>query len=147
MATTNVPSTYALIEKDGKYLFVLRSNTGFKDGDYSLPAGHVEDGETFSEAAVREAKEETNIDVKLEDAEALITQQRMSIKDTRVDVFFFFFDWSGDPINNEPDVHSEIAWFALDDLPENVMDYQLHALKEYQAGKTYTEYNFDGSDS
>jgi len=34
-------------------------------GHLSLPKGHIEEGETFEETAIREIKEETNIDVKL----------------------------------------------------------------------------------
>lgn len=34
-------------------------------GHYGLPKGHVEDGETEYETAIREVKEETNIDAKI----------------------------------------------------------------------------------
>ena len=37
-----------------------------RDGKFALPGGYVEFGETTENAAVREAKEETNLDVKLE---------------------------------------------------------------------------------
>lgn len=142
MATTNVPSAYALLERDGKVLFVLRANTGFMDGKYGLPAGHVEEGESFSQAAVREAKEEVGISLSADDAIPMIAMQRLSEGDVRVDVFFEFKNWTGEPINNEPDKHSEIAWFSLDNLPENIMDYHKHALEEFSRGKIYTEFNF-----
>lgn len=49
--------------EDGKLLLIYR----FKDGRsfYVLPGGGVEPGETIEEAAIREAKEETNFDIEL----------------------------------------------------------------------------------
>lgn len=37
------------------------------DGYWGFPKGHVEDGETEIETAIREIKEETNIDVEIDD--------------------------------------------------------------------------------
>lgn len=36
-----------------------------KDGSYCLPKGHVEEGETHEMTAIREVKEETNVDGKI----------------------------------------------------------------------------------
>jgi|GEM_PF-2924475 len=56
MSTVNVPSIYVILRKDDKIAFILRTNTGYKDGSYTLPAGHVEEGENYRAAAAREAK-------------------------------------------------------------------------------------------
>lgn len=45
-------------------LLALRKNTGYRDGKYELPGGHVEEGEDLMQAMVREAKEELMIEVK-----------------------------------------------------------------------------------
>ena len=37
---------------------VRRTNTGFQDGSYGPAGGHLEDGETIKQAAIRECKEE-----------------------------------------------------------------------------------------
>lgn len=58
--TTNIPDVMAIIRREGKILFVLRQNTGYADGTFCLPGGHVEPGESFSTAAMREALEEVN---------------------------------------------------------------------------------------
>lgn len=47
--------------EDGKWLVVKKKYGGLK-GQWSLPAGFVEKGETADEAVVREVKEETGID-------------------------------------------------------------------------------------
>ncbi|OYT56011.1 MAG: DNA mismatch repair protein MutT [Candidatus Hecatellales archaeon ex4484_218] len=50
---------------DEGFVFVKRLNEPFKNF-WALPGGIVEYGETVEEAAIREAKEETGLEVKLE---------------------------------------------------------------------------------
>lgn len=53
-----------LLKSDGKYLLVQERQPGAYEL-WNLPAGHVDKGEGFEEAAIREAKEETGLDVRL----------------------------------------------------------------------------------
>jgi 8-oxo-dGTP pyrophosphatase MutT (NUDIX family) len=46
---------------DGKLLLVLRSPAGDHGGEWAFPGGHIEDGETPAEAALRECEEEIGI--------------------------------------------------------------------------------------
>jgi 8-oxo-dGTP diphosphatase len=69
-------AVYILLEKDGRHAFVKRSNTGWRDGYYSLPSGKVEKGESYLRAAVREAKEEVGVTIDLEDLEHVLTTHR-----------------------------------------------------------------------
>ena len=48
-------------------LLTLRKNTGYRDGEYELPGGHVEAGEDLMQAMVREAREELLIDIDIKD--------------------------------------------------------------------------------
>lgn len=54
----------ALIIYEGKIVLIRRKNPPFKDL-YALPGGFVEVGETVEQAAIREAKEETGLDIRL----------------------------------------------------------------------------------
>ena len=54
----------AVIVKDGKALIVKRANEPFK-GQWSIPGGRVEPGETLAEAVRREMREETGLEVRV----------------------------------------------------------------------------------
>jgi ADP-ribose pyrophosphatase YjhB (NUDIX family) len=129
-----------LLKRDDQLLFVLREHTGFMDGTYSLPAGHVERGESFSQAAARETLEEVGVRVRATDLKQVFTMHRFqSDEDVRVDVFFEASKWQGELSNAEPERHSKIQWMDIGNLSDDVMDYQLHALKQILAGNTYAE--------
>ncbi|MFH1669466.1 MAG: NUDIX domain-containing protein [Candidatus Woesearchaeota archaeon] len=59
----NVPASYLTLFKDDKVLLLRRFNTGYEDGNYSMVAGHVDPGETFTQCIIREAKEEAGIEL------------------------------------------------------------------------------------
>ena len=57
-----VPSANVVVaNKDGQILLIRRSD----NGNYALPGGAVELGESLTDTAVREAKEETGYDVEV----------------------------------------------------------------------------------
>ena len=63
MGRAGIPTgVHVLFERDGRVLLMRRAGTGFFDGFYSLPGGHVEEGESLRATAVREMREELGID-------------------------------------------------------------------------------------
>ena len=54
-----------IYNENHEFILIKRKNDPFKDC-WALPGGFVDYGETTEDAAVREAKEETSIDVELE---------------------------------------------------------------------------------
>jgi 8-oxo-dGTP diphosphatase len=52
----------AIIERDGKILLIKRKNEPFA-GAWALPGGFIEYNESAEDAIIREAKEETNLDI------------------------------------------------------------------------------------
>ena len=62
---TPILASSAIVERNGKILLIKRKyEPGI--GKWALPGGIVEYGETVEETAVREVKEETGVDIKLE---------------------------------------------------------------------------------
>ncbi|KAM3131640.1 hypothetical protein pb186bvf_016304 [Paramecium bursaria] len=64
--TTHYVGAGGVVIKDDKILIVQEKN-GTKQGYWGIPNGHVDDKELVIEGAVREVKEETNLDVEPKD--------------------------------------------------------------------------------
>ena len=137
-------ASYIVFRKEGKVAFLLRSGTSWMNGYYGLPAGKVENDESFTAGAVREAKEEVGVNIKSQHLKPLLTIHRKAYGHAPlwVDVYFEAERWEGDLINAEPTVHSEITWLDPSNLPENVIPAVTFAIEQIQAGQTYAEYGW-----
>jgi ADP-ribose pyrophosphatase YjhB (NUDIX family) len=119
---------HVLCEREGRVLLLRRAGTGFFDGLYSLPGGHVEQGESILQAAGRELKEETGLYTEPGDLVWLGVIHRRS--DTnRIDFFLRALRWKGVPVLREPDKCGGMGWFARDGLPEDTVPYVKAALE------------------
>lgn len=108
-------------EKNGKkeILLSLRKNTGYRDGEYELPGGHVDAGEDLMHSMVREAKEELLIDIKEEDLKIIHILHHYT--GDRVNFILTTDVYEGIPSIGEPDQCQKLEWFSIDDLPKNTM--------------------------
>src|SRR4051812_39398852 len=106
-------AAFIIFKRNNKIAFLLRENTKWMNGRYGLPAGKVEDGESISQAAIREAKEEVGVDIDPADLKHLLTVYRTtSVKSEPtpwLDVLFEATKWRGELYNAEPHRHSELA--------------------------------------
>ncbi len=136
-----IPATYIILRKGNQILLSRRHNTGFSDGMFSLPAGHVEEGETFSLAAIREAKEEIGVAIAPADLKPLhIKQQSRSDGHPGIAVFFLVEHWQGEPFNVEPNKCSELLWADLTDLPHDLLHYVKVCVERGLKGDFYSEW-------
>jgi ADP-ribose pyrophosphatase YjhB (NUDIX family) len=128
MRARGIPTgVHIVCERDGQVLMMRRAGTGFFDGLYSLPGGHVEAGESVFAAAGRELREETGLRVEPGDLAWLGVVHRLS--DTnRVDFFVRALRWRGEPTILEPDKCDRLAWCARDALPATTVEYVRAAL-------------------
>lgn len=129
---TYVVDLHVVLRRGGEILLGLRRDTGFADGMFHLPAGHLEDGETLLQGTVREAREELGIAVAESD---LMLVHVMHHNTGRIAFFFEATRWAGDAINCEPDKCAELRWFPADRLPDNLVPYARSALVMIGAGK------------
>jgi len=129
-------------ENNGKEEILLqkRQNTGYADGCYDFSAtGHVEAFESMTKALIREAKEEIDIDIKAEEIEFVCLIHRIS-EDVYYNGYFKVTKWEGKPRINEPEKNEEIKWFAIDDMPENLVPDRKLAMENYKKGIKYNEF-------
>lgn len=133
-----IASGFLMLIKNGKILLIRRAHTGYHDGDYSLPAGHVENNESVMDSTVRESFEEIGIRVNQKD---LIFVHALHNKENDIRLFFFFRAkrWSGEPYNKEPGKCSDFQWFPLKKLPLNTIPYIRQAIQSYQKKIVYSE--------
>jgi mutator protein MutT len=134
-----IPSVYIVLIKDDKILLSRRYNTGYFDGNYSFPAGHLDGNETLKQAMVREAKEEIDIVLDAADLELVHTMNRRIPNNERVDFFFVAKKYQGEPKIIESDKCDELNWFELNKLPQNIIPYIKQAIDSILNNITYSE--------
>src|SRR5215471_459244 len=89
-------ASYCMIEANDTILVQRRFNTGYLDGQWALPSGHVVDGEDALAAASRELLEETSLIVRLDDWRFVCAMHRRTNR-TIIDLFFTTDKFFGKP--------------------------------------------------
>ena len=127
--------------REDQILLIRRFNTGFADGQYSVPAGHLDGNETVIAAARREALEEVGVRIGAEDIHYSSVMHRLE-DDERVDFFVHVQKWDGEIVNAEPEKCDEIRWTNIDKLPANTIPYIRRALKNHREGIQFDEFGW-----
>lgn len=115
--TENVELTVLCLIQDGNR--ILLQNRIKKDWQgYTLPGGHVEPGESFVDAVIREMKEETGLDIL---KPRLVGIKQFPIDDGRYIVLLFKTEsFSGQVVSSD---EGEMEWVECDRLSEiNTVD-------------------------
>jgi len=134
-------ASYLLLLKDNNVLLLRRFNTGYEDGNYNIPAGHVDEGESVTNTLIREIKEEIGININKTNIELVHTihRQGSEINDERLDFFFICKKWDGEVQNIEPHKCDDLNWFDVNKLPDNVIPYIRDAISNYIKKIPYSE--------
>ena len=149
--TDRQPSTdavfVAILDGD-KVLLQLRKNTGWLDGCYDLPSGHVEPGETFLRTGQREVQEETGLKIKEEDLELFhVTQHDGGARGPYTYLIFRTSAWSGTPKTEDPEKVGGLRFYPLNSLPEKTVPYVKRALDDITTKKvTFAYFGADGKE-
>ena len=122
--------------KDGdKVLLGHRSekygDTGviYEPGSWTFPGGKQEYNETIIEGAIRETKEETNLDIS--DLEIFNAVDDIQPSKHYITIQLITNKFSGELINLEPNKHDQWDWFRLDNLPSNLYTPTRKFIQEY----------------
>jgi 8-oxo-dGTP pyrophosphatase MutT (NUDIX family) len=141
MRTTFPVTVHLFFFRGSQILLIRRFNTGYADGQFSVPAGHLDGGETVIAAAVREAMEEVGVRIDPREIEFSSVMHRLDGEE-RVDFFVNVHHWKNEPVNAEPDKCDELRWVEVDDLPANTIPYIRHALQNHWQGNRFEEFGW-----
>jgi 8-oxo-dGTP diphosphatase len=121
----NAASTASLIITDGIGLFLVKRKHNPYKGRWALPGGfHECDKESLEDTAVRELKEETNINVSKKDL-TLICVNSDPDRDPRghvIDHVYLCMDYEGSPEAGSD--AKELKYHYFKDLPELAFDHK-----------------------
>ena len=125
-----VPTVDIIIEVDeGKIVLILRKN---EPVGWAIPGGFVDYGESLEDAAMREAKEETSLDVTL--VKQMHTYSKPD-RDPRHHTISTVYIASGRGIPKAADDAAEIGIFTEDTLPSPLMFDHSRILADYFRNK------------
>ena len=103
-----------IITKDNKVLLIKQTK-----GHWGFPKGHVEKNETEIETAIREVKEETNLDVEI-DANKRYTMEYVTDKGKLKQVVLFIAKCIGGEIKAQECEVTDIKWLDFDEAIETI---------------------------
>lgn len=126
-----------ILDKEGKILLGLRKNC-YGAGTWGLPGGKLQIFETFEETAVREIKEETNLDVAVEDIDVINLANSFDLNSEThfIQIGVLVKKYEGLLKVMEPEKCEELRFFDLDNLPEHLfvstkMNIELYKMKKF----------------
>jgi 8-oxo-dGTP diphosphatase len=115
----------ALIVRSGRVLLGRRSpDRAFFPDVWDLFGGHVEPGEEHEQTLFREVQEELGITPTRWLFVETVTQplpantESQEPPDVLIAHLYLVTAWTGTPVNRQPEEHSEIRWFSLQEAVE-----------------------------
>lgn len=126
-----------IANKRGEIL--VKKRQGSHAQKYSIPGGHVELGETFEQAAKKEIKEETNLEIKTLRVIA-VTNNLETYREEGfhyVSIILVADKFTGKLINLEPEKCAELIWVNPKKLPQPHFDGSRLGVECYLKSKFY----------
>ncbi len=121
-----------ILNQENQVLLQKRADVGL----WGIPSGHVEIGETVSEAVIREVKEEANLDIRIEKLVGVYSEPDSQVFDypNGKKVHFittcFLAEITGGDLKCNSDESLEINFFDQDNLPEDLLTMHPRWLKD-----------------
>ena len=103
-----------IIVKDNKVLLIRHNK-----GHWGFPKGHMEDGETEVQTAIREVKEETGLDVKIDEDKRLV-EEYITDKGRYKQVVYYEAVIVSGSITIQEEELSDARWFDFEEAKENI---------------------------
>ena len=126
-----------ILNEENQILLQKRADVGL----WGIPSGHIEIGETVSKAAIREIKEESNLDIKIKKIIGIYSDpdSQVFIYPNGEVVHFittcFLAEIIGGELKCNSDESLEMKFFELQDLPRHLMKMHPSWLKDALANR------------
>ena len=129
MTLTAKAASSAILERDGKYLLVLRRNPPSADM-YAFPGGRAEEGETPDQTALREFQEETGIaarNPRLFSEYDLKTHAPDGSVTSHFFLSVFTVEADADAVAEAADDAADLGWYSVEEIrrmpvPQSVLE-------------------------
>jgi ADP-ribose pyrophosphatase YjhB (NUDIX family) len=139
ITTPKVGVNAVFFNEKGEVLLTQRSD----NQQWCIPGGHVDLGETLSEAAVREAKEETGLDVNAVRVTGVYSKPENSIyihlgPENQIVAVVFLCEVTGGELTLS-DETIDYAWFPVDKMPPLISNHTERVQHALLDGPPYFE--------
>ncbi|MCK9494677.1 MAG: NUDIX domain-containing protein [Dehalococcoidia bacterium] len=114
-------------EGDGARLLLVRRNHEPATGAWAFPSGFVDAGEVLEHAAIREVREEANVEVALDGLLGAWSEPANPV---------VFLAYAGHLVSGTPspgDEATEVGWFAADALPPLAFEHDGEVVAAWSA--------------
>lgn len=143
-------AVYGVLFRHDDVLLIRRAGSGYRDGQLSLPGGHLDGDEDAVHGLCRELYEELAIAVQPQHCElrtVLHRPREHPTADEYIDLFFSVAAWIGTPSIAEPTKCTELLWSSIDHLPGDIIDYVAVALDAIEQERPLILFGWPQSDA
>ncbi len=136
---------YLIFERGDKILVTRHVHTGYRDGEFGLPGGHIAPGEPASGAAIREARQQIGLRLRLAGLRLAHVMHRSSKSGTKhdnIDFYFAVINFPGEAADKMPEMFDHLEWVGWEGLPPNTIPEVRYALECIKQDKIYSEFDF-----
>ncbi|SDN09558.1 ADP-ribose pyrophosphatase YjhB, NUDIX family [Fictibacillus solisalsi] len=126
-----------LLNEENQVLLQKRADVGL----WGIPSGHIEIGETVSEAAIREVKEETNLDIRIKKLIGVYSDPSSQVftypngKAVHFITTCFLAEIIGGELRCNSSESLEIKFFEQQNLPQDLLKMHPRWLKDALANR------------
>lgn len=138
-------SVYLIIKNDKEEILLQRrQGTKLWPGFLALPAGHIDEKENAYDAVIREAREELGIEISINNIiDTFVVNRRNKSLMPYYDVYFEINGYNGEVQIKEPEKCSELVWCNINDLPKDMIDFEIEAIRNNQKGIKFSVVDTD----
>lgn len=115
------PTVDVIIDHHDKILLIERKNPPF---GWALPGGFVDEGEAVEAAAIREAKEETNLDVRLKQLLYVYSDPKRDLRQHNISIVFIAEASDIETTMKAGDDATKADFFSFQNLPPLAFDHK-----------------------